>query len=228
MRKLGFFNVSALIASVTVLSMAFILVPDKSWSPLVITSVALFALAVGFIFYVPTAISAKRGNTDASNLASIGPISVASGWLFLLTAGAAALAIFGFEKLAIALDIFAVGTFVISALTIHAAMNKVADVSNSYSQPSNHLRWQGDIRGLLGQVTDRKNADLIEKLAEKLRYAASDVPGGTPHDVGIDSAISEIGNLTDSNTSGLEEIVKKIEILLAKRDVFLRTARSKA
>ena len=53
MRLLGVFNIVAIVASVMVLVMAFILVPDKSWNSSTIISVIIFALAMGFVFYTP-------------------------------------------------------------------------------------------------------------------------------------------------------------------------------
>ena len=228
MRNFGLFNLSALVASAMVLGIAFVLVPDQSWTTELMVSVALFSVSVGFVMFSPTILSKTKGSTDASQMATIGPLSVIAGWLFMLTAAAAAFAIFGFGKIAIALDIFAVGTFIIGAITLRAAINVVADVSEKYSRPSSHVRWQQSIQGLAGLTADRKCAETLEKLAEKFRYAPSDVPGGTPHDSDLDSAINEIAQSVESQTSDFAEKVKRIEALMVKRDMFLRTARNKA
>ena len=228
MRNFGLFNISALVASAMVVGIAFVLVPEQSWTTELLISVALFSVSFGFVMFVPKILSTKKGNTDASQMATIGPLSVIAGWLFLLTAAAAAFAIFGFGKIAISLDIFAVGTFIIGSITLRAAINVVADVADNYSKPSSHVRWQQNVQGLVGLTSDRRYVDALEKLAEKFRYAPSDIPGGTPHDSDLDSAINEIAQSVENKSSDFEEKVKKIEVLMVKRDLFLRTARSKA
>ena len=228
MRNFGLFNISALVASAMVVGIAFVLVPEQSWTTELLISVALFSVSVGFVMFAPKILSTKKGNTDASQMATIGPLSVIAGWLFLLTAAAAAFAIFGFGKIAISLDIFAVGTFIIGSITLRAAINVVADVADNYSKPSSHVRWQQNVQGLVGLNSDRRYVDALEKLAEKFRYAPSDIPGGTPHDSDLDSAINEIARSVENKSSDFEEKVKKIEVLMVKRDLFLRTARSKA
>ena len=228
MRNFGLFNISALVASAMVVGIAFVLVPEQSWTTELLISVALFSVSFGFVMFVPKILSTKKGNTDASQMATIGPLSVIAGWLFLLTAAAAAFAIFGFGKIAISLDIFAVGTFIIGSITLRAAINVVADVADNYSKPSSHVRWQQNVQGLVGLNSDRRYVDALEKLAEKFRYAPSDIPGGTPHDSDLDSAINEIAQSVENKSSDFEEKVKKIEVLMVKRDLFLRTARSKA
>ncbi len=228
MRNFGLFNISALVASAMVVGIAFVLVPEQSWTTELLISVALFSVSVGFVMFAPNILSTKKGNTDASQMATIGPLSVIAGWLFLLTAAAAAFAIFGFGKIAISLDIFAVGTFIIGSITLRAAINIVADIADNYSKPSSHVRWQQNVQGLVGLTSDRRYVDALEKLAEKFRYAPSDIPGGTPHDSDLDSAINEIAQSVENKSSDFEEKVKKIEVLMVKRDLFLRTARSKA
>lgn len=228
MRNFGLFNISALVASAMVVGIAFVLVPEQSWTTELLISVALFSVSVGFVMFAPNILSTKKGNTDASQMATIGPLSVIAGWLFLLTAAAAAFAIFGFGKIAISLDIFAVGTFIIGSITLRAAINVVADVADNYSKPSSHVRWQQNVQGLVGLNSDRRYVDALEKLAEKFRYAPSDIPGGTPHDSDLDSAINEIAQSVENKSSDFEEKVKKIEVLMVKRELFLRTARSKA
>ena len=67
----------------------------------------------------------------------------------------------------------------------------------------------------------------LEKLAEKLRYAGSDVSGGSPQDAEIDAALKEIGTMLTAETLGLEAVVGELETALLKREVFLRALRSK-
>ncbi|MBI5626712.1 MAG: hypothetical protein HY935_05875, partial [Nitrosomonadales bacterium] len=229
MRSMGMFNLAALVASAMVLTIAAVLVPDKSWSNVAITSVMFFALSVGFIFYVPSMLVKNQSGSDAAQMASLGPLGVITGWTLLLTAGAFVLALFGMDKLAWALDIFAVGTFIISGLMLRAATDVISNVTSQYSGPSKHIRWQGEVQGLSSIASDSKSKTSLEQLAEKLRYAASDVPGGSPQDSSINSEVLGISDqLSVNSAADVQSQISKIEMLIAQRDVFLRSARNKA
>lgn len=229
MRSVGLFNLSALIASVMVLAITYVLVPDKSWTNEAIASVIIFALAVGFIFYIPSVLVKNQSGSDASRMASLGPLGVVTGWTLLLTTGAFVLAILGMSKFALALNIFAVGSFIISGLVLRAALNVVSDTSAQYSAPSSHIKWQGDVQGFRGITSDSKSKAALDQLAEKFRYSASDVPGGSPNDSAIDSALSALGEqLSGDGNANIQSHIAGIEVLIAKRDVFLRSARNKA
>lgn len=229
MRSMGLFNLAALVASVMVLAIAVVLVPDKSWSNAAITSVVIFALAVGFIFYAPLMLVKSQSGSDAVQMASLGPIGVVTGLTLLLTASAFVLAILGMDKLAWAMDIFAIGSFIISWLMLRAAADIVGNVAAKYSVPSKHVGWQSEVQGLRSIASDAKSKVSLEQLAEKLRYAASDVPGGSPQDSSIDSEVHGISDqLGEDSAANIQSQISKIEILIAQRDVFLRSARNKA
>jgi len=227
---MGLFNLVAMIASLMVLAMFVVLSPDKSWGATLITSIVIFALSVGFVFYAPSVVSKKQGGSDAAKMASLGPLSVITGVLLLLTAGAFAFAIFGMDKLAWAIDILAIGIFIIGRLMLRAATDVIGNVAAQYSAPSKHIKWQGEIQNLSSITSDGSAKNLLEKLAEKLRYAASDMPGGSPQDSQIGEVINALGEQlsADSGSSNVQSHISKIEMLIAQRDGFLRTARSKA
>ncbi|MDH2915613.1 MAG: hypothetical protein PXX77_01925, partial [Gallionella sp.] len=115
---------------------------------------------------------------------------------------------------------------IISWLMLRAATNVISDVTAQSSVPSKHLVWQGTIQGLLSVVSDPKSQASLERLAEKLRYAASDVPGGTPHDSSIDDAVQGISDqLNADSAADVQGQISKIEMLMAQRDVVLRSSR---
>ncbi|MDD5385491.1 MAG: hypothetical protein PHG89_11530 [Gallionella sp.] len=229
MRSMGLFNIAALVASIMVLAIAAVLVPDKSWSNAAITSCVIFALSVGFVFYAPSVVAKKQGDNNAAQMASLGPLGVITGWTLLLTAGAFVLAILGMDKLAWSLDIFAIGSFIISGLMLRAATDVIGNVAAQYSAPSKHVGWQGEIQGLRSIASDTKSKASLEQLAEKLRYAASDVPGGSPQDNSIASEVQGISEqLNVDSAANVQSQISKIEMLIAQRDVFLRSARNKA
>lgn len=229
MRSLGLFNIAAIVASIMVLAIAFILVPDKSWNSSAIISVIIFALAMGFVFYVPNIVAKRHGSNNAAQLASIGPLGVITGWMLLLASGAFVLAVAGYLKLALALDVFAIGAFIISLLMLNTALNIVNNVAEQSNEPSKHFQWQTVLQGLCAIVSDADSKNSLEKLVEKLRYAASDITGGTPQDIQIEGVVQEINDqLILDNSSNIQNLISKIEVLMAQRDVYLRSARSKA
>ena len=85
MRVLGLFNLSALVSSLMILAIAYVLVPDKVWTNEAIAALIIFALAVGFIFYIPSALVKDNGDNDAAQMASIGPLGAITGWTLLIT-----------------------------------------------------------------------------------------------------------------------------------------------
>ena len=229
MRSIGMFNLVALVASTMVLAIAVVLVPDKIWNTAAIASVLVFALAVGFVFYAPSVLVKKQSGSDAAQMASLGPLGVITGWMLLLTAAAFGFALFGFDKLAWTFDIFAIGSFVISGLLLRSALDVVNNVAANYAMPSKHIHWQSEIQGLRNIASDNNTKTSLEQLAEKLRYAASDVPGGSPQDDQIDSFVQSINDqLVTDRASDVQSQILKIDMLIAQRDVFLRSARSKA
>ncbi len=228
MRSMNLFNLAALVASVMVLAIAAVLIPDKLWSDATITSVVMFAFAVVFVFYAPSVISKSQTTNDAAQIAAIGPLGILSGGMLLLTAGAFVFAILGRERMAWAMNIFSCGSFVISLLMLRAASNVIGTVVAHDVAPSKHIIWQSEIQSIGSRVVDAKSKHAMEMLAEKFRYAASDVPGGTPQDSLISDALQEIHQLISGDSAiDLQGKISIIEMLIFQRDIYLRTARSK-
>lgn len=229
MRLLGIFNIVAIVASVMVLVIAFILVPDRLWNSSTIISATIFALAMGFVFYAPNIVAKRQGSNNAEQLASIGPLGVIIGWMLLLASGAFVLAIAGYSKLALALDVFVIGTFIISLLMLNTALNIVNNITEQSNKPSKHFQWQTTLKGFCAIASDANSKNSLEKLVEKLRYASSDITSATPQDIQIESIVQEINDqLILDNSSNLQNMISKIEVLMAQRDIYLRSARSNA
>lgn len=229
MRSIGWVSLSALVASLMVLALAFVLVPDKTWSAAVITSVAFFAFSVAFVFYLPSVVLKNSGGNNAGQMASLGPLGFVTGGMLLLTAAGFVSALMGWDMIAWVMDIFAFGSFLISQFMLRANLRVVGNVASQYSGLSKHTVWQSEVQGLCGMATDVTTKSGLERLAEKLRYAASDVPSGSPQDNQVSSEIQTLANQLDSGSSAiLQKNISKIEMLIAQRDVFLRSTRNKA
>ncbi len=229
MRSIGYLNIAALVTSIMMLLIAFILVPEKSWNTATTISIIIFALTVGFIFYIPNTIMKRQDNSNATQLASIGPLGIITGLMLPLTASAFVMALLDFPKIAYVLDVLAVSGFIVSGLILNAALNVINDVAEQSSMPSKHFTWQGTFQGLSAVVSDADSKIALEKLIEKLRYMPSDVAGGSPQDSAIESIVQEINNeLNLDNSANIQSLLGKIEVLVAQRDIYLRSARSNA
>lgn len=228
MPTLALLNWAALLASLTMLGVAFALLPDLTlWTGSMLFALALFVLAVAFLFISPSLIAARRGRDDAESMAAIGPVGGIAAVLLLLTALALTLAAFGFDRMALVLDILALGGLAIALLSLRALKNRLVNAAAGSAQPGKLRQWQGQVQVLCGMTADATQRALLEKLAEKLRYAGSDVSGGSPQDAEIDAALKEIGTMLTAETLGLEAVVGELETALLKREVFLRALRSK-
>lgn len=95
-------------------------------------------------------------------------------------------------------------------------------------ESSRHQRWLGEVQVLRGMSTDRGEGELLEKPVDKSARAASDLPGGSPQDAEIDALLAKnVGLARGRRRGSLAEAVRQTELLLLKRDVFLRAGRSK-
>lgn len=228
MRATGWFNLSALVASLMVLAITFALVPDKTWSVAVITSVVFFAFSIAFVFFLPSVILGNSGGNNAAQMISLGPLSFITGGMLLLTAAGFVSALIGWDKIAWVINIFAFGSFLISLFMLRASLEVVGNAAFQHPGPSKHIIWQNEIQGLCGMATDTSTKSELKRLAEKLRFAASDMPSGSPQDNPISSEIQALADMLKSNSSAvLQKNISSIEILVAQRDSYLRTNRNK-
>jgi len=229
MKSVSLLNVAAAIAALTVLVIAFILVPDPMWSAVTIVTAIGFAGSVGFVFYIPSILRQKQQGTDAQQMAAIGPYAVSSTFLLLAMGAGFVLALVGYQKLGLAMLVFGIGAFLVTSLILNAALKVVGEISSKWSQPSHHFDWKNQVAILMSQATHKESLENLHALSEKLRYLASDVPGGSPQDSGIKQIFEEMtGQLQSDPAADLTNGFGELNSLLVQRDVYLRTARSKA
>ena len=229
MKSVSLLNVAAAIAALTVLVISFILVPDPMWSAVTIVTAIGFAGSVGFVFYIPSILRQKQQGTDAQQMAAIGPYAVSSTFLLLAMGAGFVLALVGYQKLGLAMLVFGIGAFLVTSLILNAALKVVGEISSKLSQPSRHFDWKNQVAILMSQATHKESLENLHALSEKLRYLASDVPGGSPQDSGIKQIFEEMtGRLQSDPAADLTNGFGELNSLLVQRDVYLRTARSKA
>ena len=229
MKSVSLLNVAAAIAALTVLVISFILVPDPMWSAVTIVTAIGFAGSVGFVFYIPSILRQKQQGTDAQQMAAIGPFAVSSTFLLLAMGAGFVLALVGYQKLGLAMLVFGIGAFLVTSLILNAGLKVVGEISSKWSQPSHHFDWKNQVAILMSQATHKESREKLQALSEKLRYLASDVPGGSPQDSGIKQIFEEMtGQLQSDPAADLTNGFGELNSLLVQRDVYLRTARSKA
>lgn len=229
MKSISLLNIAASIAALTVLVIAFILVPEPLWTAITIATAIGFAGSVGYVFYVPSILPRNAQTTDASQMAAVGPLGTVSIVLLMATGGGFLLALVGYQKLGLAMLVFGVGAFLVMSLVMNAALKVVGDVSAKWSQPSRHVNWQNQITMLASQSTHPESLVKLNAILEKLRYSASDVPGGSPQDAGMEKIFNVMSEKLQSDPKAdLTSQFGPINGLLAQRDVYLRSARSKA
>lgn len=229
MKSISLLNIAATIASLTVLAITFILVPEPLWTATTIATAIGFACSVGFLFYTPSILRQKQQGTDAQQMAAIGPLGTVSILLLLAMGGGFVLALAGYQRLGLAMLVFGIGAFLVMILMLNAALKVVGDVSAKWSQPSHHVDWQSRVTILASQATHQESRAKLRALLEKLRYLASDVSGGSPQGAGIEQIFNAMSTQLQSDPAvDLTGHFAAIDGLLTQRDVYLRSARSKA
>ena len=129
----------------------------------------------------------------------------------------------------LALLVFGIGAFLVMNLVLNAALKVVGEVSAKWSQPSHHVNWQSRVTMLASLSTHPESLAKFRALLEKLRYSASDVSGGSPQDAGIEEIFNVMSEKLQSDPNAdLTNQFGGINGLLIQRDIYLRSARSKA
>ena len=228
MNRSGLVGIAGLIAAATTLALGFVLFPAIRSSNVAMASLAILAVSVGLLFYVPSIVVGRRGANDAAPLASIGPVSAALAVLLVMAAAGFVLALGGFDRLAVAADVLAVGAFLVAALVVRAALTVVAEVAQRHSGLSRHAVWRGELLRLASTARDTTIRTDVERAAEDLQYAASDLDG-SPQDAAITQAIEVTSqHVASGNPAMVGEGLAELRRLLSQREVYLRSSRSKA
>jgi len=228
MNRSGLVGFAGLIAAATTLALGFVLFPERLSSSVAVVSLAILAGSVGLLFYVPSIVVGQRGANDAAPLASIGPVTATLAVLLVTAATGFVLALGGFDRLAVAADVLAVGSFLVGVFVIRAALTVVEDVARRHSGLSRHAVWRGELLRLASTARDTTIKTDVERAAEDLQYAASDVDG-SPQDAAITQAIEVTSrHVATGNPAVVGEGLAELRRLLSQREVYLRSSRSKA
>ena len=119
MKSISLLNIAASIAALTVLVIAFILVPEPLWTAITIATSIGFAASVGYVFYVPSILRRNAQSTDASQMAAVGMLGTVSIVLLMATGGGFVVALVGFQKLGLTLMRVGIGAFIVMTLVLN-------------------------------------------------------------------------------------------------------------
>lgn len=229
MNRAGGLVIPAIVV-LTILSLGWLLLGERleEWS--IAISLLAVALAFGWSFAVGGLLAVMTGRhkgNDATPLALLGPDFFLNLVVIGITLLALVLALFGAEKLSFALVIIAVAATTIGMLVLGKVKEVVTHATTTEAPRSAHLEWYQQVQQLAGQAGDAGMRSALFALAEQCRYAPSDSAEGTPQNLAIAEAISELHHLVNSGPEELEAGINKVARLLSLRDLHLRSARSK-
>lgn len=220
---------AAAVAAMTIVGVAVVLVPEALASPQAILALIVLALAVAFIFYVPGLALSGMQRSDAAPLSLIGPYGALSILILCGAAAAFVLAVIGLHRLARVIDILVIGGAIVSILVLRIVYRFVDESSTKSSGPSRHSNWHAELDMLATTAREPAARIALERLAEKARFAASDVPGAVLDSSDLDAAVQDLGALSaDGTQQALTMKIEEIEALLARRELNLRAMRNRA
>lgn len=223
MRVIRLLNIATLIIVATLLAIAVVLIPNPMWGVTTCISLGIFVLSTAIIFYVPNYIYKISSGSDnnATQIASIGPLSVISICTLLFSASALGLALNQMNKFAIAMDLFAVGFCISTRFIIHAALNVVGDAANN-----SNLNRSGILQNIVNDIsiiaTEVNTKIALEQLNDDIRYMAS-WDRTTPYDESINKLSAEMKNsLQSNNQANLIEDTLDLKSLLEQRNIYFQ------
>jgi len=225
------FAIASLIAIAAVAAVAYIVLPERIWSIASIAALTLFGFAVGFALYAPFSLPGGSKGGDAAPMASIGPMALIVSGLLGWSALSFVVALTGRETITWAMMVVSVAGFIISTLILHATAKIVDQAAAGTAGPSARALWRAQVGGMLSSSVDPNIKIALNKLAEKIQYASSDVSGSVSlTNSRITEAINHTQECLIADAGDGESILSMINgamALLAHRESELMALRSK-
>jgi len=227
LNRSSWLNLAAAAAALSALSITAILVPSELRTPAVLCSAVLLACATGLLLLWPRIGSRDSQGVRLAMLGSMGILSV----ILLAGAGAALLAaLTGHDRLSFALILLVLGAFVVGVALGRTGAHTIARHTQLADTPSMHGQWQSQVGQLVQSCADDQARGTVSRLAESLRYAASDKPGYvSAENARIGSSIMELERaVRDNELPAVLAAVGAIQAALAVRELDLKAQRGKA
>lgn len=226
------FKIISLTAMAMVVSIAWIILPDRVWNITSSGAFLLFCLSIGMAFYSPFLLPATDNGNDAGKIASIGMVIFIVPSLIVMSGIAFLLALTGLEKIVWILLIFTIGAFVILFSLINAAASYINQVSASTANASSKTEWLALLQSMNRIEVSIEVKTKLNSLIEKIQYAASDsakLNSTVNSEIGL--AVDKIHKLSLTGAgieSELSVLIEDTFYLVEKREALLKTARTKS
>jgi len=218
---------SACVTGLVVVTVLAILVPSTYWTLCSVVATAALSLSIIAPPFVPLP-TPKVGGTDAAGIWLIGPMSIWLGILVIVAASALWLALHQLSTVAWALIVVWVGLSLGGWTSLSASTDVVALASSQSQSASRDARaqWMAALSALSAQASGTDAKNILEALAERIRYAANDNPSASVAQNGqISSLVLQLHSALD-NSEELNRIARTIEGLLMQREHAIRLSRS--
>ena len=225
-------SAAALVAIIAVIAIGYVLIPGQLQTPVLFSSLALFACAVGLLIVSPLMLHPATAENDAGRIASIGPRGTIVALTLVGSAIALALALARYDRVSWAMIIATICGFVIATFAIAKVPELVDQAAERTSSASGRTLWRAQIQSLIPVAKDTDTVQRLRNLYEQLEFAASGHANAKVNfDDEIGESISAIKLLisgSDTDNSKVAMAIGRVTSLLDQREAYLRAARSKA
>lgn len=225
-----FFKFAAAAVAVVIILLAVVIVPHGSWDTAAIIGTLLLASAAAIPFAAPSLITGW-GKSETGSLATIGPSAFILTGYFLLSAVTFVLAITGADRTGVWIAaIIAAGWLVVGILMTKGSVRYLdRNFPDNPGVVANRATIIAELSGLKSNCPEQFVGDL-DRLSEKIRYAASDLPHTIPTE--NDAILALVRNdlsssCRDNNIEDFRKALMTIQEIISNRDVRLGAARSK-
>jgi len=219
-----------LIALVATAALAAVLIPKILLGKVAIAAIGLLGVSVAAWLWLPLMLNSAIGvaRNDAGWLTSLGPRSALLALLSLVAMSSLWAALESARVLSIALDIVWCAAAALGFLGTVSASQFNAKADTARDSRGDRNRWIEQLR-TAAAAGSTGEAAILNKLAEAIRYAATDLPG-MPSTVNarISDEVDRIARSMRDPARNLAEASARIEQLLVERESALRNGRSRA
>lgn len=225
----GFFQIGGVAAALTVIGLSFALTPPGAWDPATVVSTLVLALAAGIGVAAPQ-ILLGYGRSQTGTLSSVGLNGFVITGFFFLALVSLIQAISGVDRGYVwATSIAAIGWFAVGLAISRGAINYVDSEFPGESKVSFTSNAQDELSSLKSKSDGQFAAD-IERLAEAIRFSASDVKGAATEE--NDRILLVIKNdlnqaVLTNDMPAFGDSVLRIHQLLIAREGKLKEARGR-
>jgi hypothetical protein len=223
-------SIAGIISFIAIVVLTLIWLPFSVWSASAIFSLLVFAIAFAINIYFPGFLPPNRKKDDASEIASIMPNVITSGFLMIFSAATFFVSLYGYEKLSWSLNLVGLSACIIMIIYNSFFKGIISDLPVIDYSEKISKNWILNLKKIT-QKNSLIEKEIIERIIDKIEYGPS---GYYPDDEEINEKISKYINKLDidmeSTSITKAQILEKLDELVAlidSREEFLRNLRAK-